>query len=200
MTFQYAGGKDQTLRDSAADWISPGTRIPPQADGTKVIINDTDHSFYYTALQSAGPEGQREWAWENFLRGNNLAFMDPYLTVWPGRNAPRKRHLDPYWDEIRNAMTDIRAYAAKIDLASMSPRQDLAGNADALLANPGSQYLVFNKHAGQPVTLAVVPGTYRYEWFDPAAHAVVQTGSIALGSSPVFAPPLSAPAVLWLHK
>ena len=44
MTFQWKGGSDLTLYKSAADWISPGSHVPP-SDGTKVIINDTDHAY-----------------------------------------------------------------------------------------------------------------------------------------------------------
>ncbi|MGC9326200.1 MAG: DUF6298 domain-containing protein, partial [Candidatus Hinthialibacter sp.] len=48
MTFQYSGGKNQTLFDSPAEWISPnpdgGYRDnPPANDGQKVILTDTDH-------------------------------------------------------------------------------------------------------------------------------------------------------------
>ena len=44
MTFQWKGGSDLTLYRSAADWISAGSHVPP-SDGTKVIINDTDHAY-----------------------------------------------------------------------------------------------------------------------------------------------------------
>ena len=44
MTFQWRGGSDLTLYNSPADWISAGSHVPP-SDGTKVIINDTDHAY-----------------------------------------------------------------------------------------------------------------------------------------------------------
>ena len=94
MTFQYKGGSDLTLYRSAADWISPGGRVPP-SDGAKVIINDTDHSYGPGELKDGGVSGQRAWVWENFTSGNNVAFMDPYLVVWPGRNAPEGTTADP---------------------------------------------------------------------------------------------------------
>jgi hypothetical protein len=58
MTYQYAGGSDSTLFGSSADWISPQSAFP-SSDGTKVIINDTDHSFSWSALKSSGLAAQQ---------------------------------------------------------------------------------------------------------------------------------------------
>jgi hypothetical protein len=205
MTFQYVGGIDTTLYNSQADWVSPGTRLPPDATGNKVVINDTDHSFFWTDMKSAGQTAQMEWAWENFTHGSNLAFMDPYLVLWPERNACTGStadpnvctRVDPYWDVIRNAMTDIRNYATKIDLANMTP-QDSLSSSSFCLASTGSQYLVFSTTNSFALTL--VAGTYRYEWFNPSSHTVGTTGSIEAGSSQTFTAPFSGPAVLWLHQ
>ncbi len=206
MTFQYQGGSDATLYQSQADWISPPrTKLPPVATGNKVVINDTDHSYSWNRMKADGPNGQREWAWENFAQGNNLAFMDPYLVGWPGRNEPGGRNADshvgtntdPYWDEIRNALTDIRNYGTKIDLANMTPRGSLS-TSGFCLANPGSQYLIFS--TGNYFALTTVAGPYTYEWFDPSKHTVVQTGVVTVGTSQNWTAPFSGDSVLWLHK
>ncbi len=68
MTFQHKGGKNQTLIESRADWISPnpsgGYRDnPPANDGKKVILTDTDHLW--------GVGGNQAWVWKSFLRGLN---------------------------------------------------------------------------------------------------------------------------------
>ena len=84
----------------------------PPSDGTKVIINDTDHAYGAGELKHDGAKGQRAWVWENFTAGNNVAFMDPYLVVWPGRNAPTGTTADPrigvkldtFYAPIRDAM------------------------------------------------------------------------------------------------
>jgi hypothetical protein len=65
MTAQYPRGKDATLRESPADWISPGARFPP-GDGRKVVLNDTDHSYFWTGLKQDGIQAQRAWVWKNF--------------------------------------------------------------------------------------------------------------------------------------
>jgi hypothetical protein len=214
MTYQHKGGTDAALFDSPADWVSPSAPLPPDQKGRKVVINDTDHSFYYTEMQEAGQIGQRAWAWENFARGHNLAFMDPYLDVWPGRNAPHDNKVDPYWDEIRNTLGDIHRYAERIDLATMTPQPGLVVGDEFCLANPGSQYLVFdpipaNASAldravrllrGHSFTLTTVPGTYAYEWFNPSTHAVAETGTATVGTTHSFTAPFASDAVLWLHK
>jgi hypothetical protein len=219
MTWQYKGGSEEALTDSPADWISPGERLP-QASGAKVIINDTDHSFYYTYMLDAGPEGQREWAWKNFTRGNNLAFMDPYLWIMPGRNAPNGRTLDPYWNEIRNALTDVRRYSTKVDLAGMTPHAELLADGGFCLANPGREYLVFapgsvqgsstparafarvtSAFFGRSFALQAASGTYSYEWFNPSTHRVAATGSVTLADGGhSFTAPFHGAAVLWLRK
>ncbi len=199
MTYQFEGGSDSTLYSSQADWVSPGTELPPEATGNKVVINDTDHSFYYTEMQAAGQDGQREWAWENFTRGNNLAFMDPYLTPWTGRNSPSGNTLDPYWNEIRNTLTDVRNYGSKIDLANMTPQHALS-TTGYCLAEPGVQYLIFNPFVGQTITVQTVAGTYTYEWFNPSTHALVLTGTITVGTSANFNASFSGDSVLWIHK
>jgi hypothetical protein len=80
----------------------------------------TDHSYSWVRITADGPNGQKEWAGENFRRGNNLAFMDPYLAVWPERNAPSAVNLDLYLDLIRSTLTDVRNYATKSDRANMT--------------------------------------------------------------------------------
>jgi hypothetical protein len=199
-------GTDGTLYNSQADWVSPCTELPGEAVGSKVIINDTDHSFYWVNMKSVGQVAQMEWAWKNFAHGNNLAFMDPYLVRWSGRNAcTGVTHdpdvcttLDPYWDVIRSAMTDIRNYATKIDLPNMKP-QDSLSTTRYCLANPGSQYLVFSTSSS--FTLMTAAGSYTFEWFNPSTHAIVQTGTVTVvGTSQNFTAPFSGDSVLWLHK
>ena len=196
-TFQYSGGSNQTLYDSAADWVAIGGdgATPPVATGQcpvvtgnggaanpsspkcKVVMNDTDHSFDWMHLQSVGSVGKINWVWENLTNGNGVGFMDPYLVLWNLRNNctgapvggdPRVcSGLDPQWNDIRSAMADIRTYAQKVDLENMTPQTTLS-TSGFCLANPGSQYLVFS--ASNSFTLATVAGTYTYEWFNPATH------------------------------
>lgn len=73
-----AEGGDQmndVLFESHADWISPSNGKvyeyrynPPAADGSKVILNDTDHLW--------GHGCEIQWIWKSFTRGMNVLFMD----------------------------------------------------------------------------------------------------------------------------
>ncbi len=160
-------------------------------------------------MQSDGVAGQVAWVWENFLHGNGVAFMDPYTMPWPVRNlctgAPQDgdpglcatNGLDPQWNQIRSAIGDTITYAKKINLVNMTP-QDSLSTSGFCLANPGSQYLVFS--TSDSFTLTTEAGTYTYEWFNPATDAVVQTGTVTVGSSQGFTAPFSGAAVLWLHQ
>jgi hypothetical protein len=205
MTFQYEGGSDLTLYKSPADWISPAGKLPP-SDGTKVIINDTDHSYYYIGLKHDGLPAQRAWVWENFTTGNNVAFMDPYLVLWPDRNAPEGTTVDPYigarpdkyWDVLRNAMGSTLTYANRMNLAAMTPQSSLSST-HYCLANPGVEYLVYQPQSGA-FTLNLVPGNYHYEWLNPATNSIASSGTLPVSDSHhTFSPAFGGDAVLYLH-
>lgn len=169
-------GNDSDLMNSTADWISPND-ARATSDGTKVVFNDTDHSFGWTDLQRALPAGQRAWAWETLCRGAQPMFMDPYLEPWlvhndpfPVRNNPQNGIVDPQWDTIRAALGWTQLYASKLDLERAVPSPALCSTGFCL-AEPGHQYLVYQPPTpvSTSFTVSVVAGTYRFEWFDPAA-------------------------------
>src|SRR5262249_40921450 len=151
--------------------------VPP-SDGAKVIINDTDHSYGYVEFKKHGQGAQRAWVWENFAAGNNVAFMDPYLTKWQKRNYPTGStadpdvgtQLDPYWNVIRDAMEATSNYANRMNLVAMKP-QDGLSSTGFCLANVGTEYLVYQPYA-KPFTLSLPAGTYHFEWFDPGKNLV----------------------------
>jgi len=197
MTFQYRGGKNETLFKSPADWISPnnegGYRDNPlrlrRTDGRKVILNDTDHLW--------GIGGNQAWVWKSFLRGHNPIFMDPYDGVVLGEK------FDPKWDPIRRSMGYTRMYAERMNLAAMSAKgghNDLSST-KYCLANPGVEYLVFKPASDKEssITVKLKAGKYEYEWFDPGRGKVVSTGTIRANSGEqVLRSPLKGDAVLYL--
>lgn len=205
MTFQYAGGHDSTLYSSGADWISPVARFT-NGDGAKVIINDTDHSYYWTDLKRNGKDAQRSWVWKNFTLGNNVAFMDPYLVIWPGRNSPSgltvDSHVgaspDSYWDVIRDAMGSTLTYANRMNLVVMTPQSNLSST-HYCLANPGSEYLVYQPSGGA-FTVKLEAGTYQYEWLNPSTNRISLSGTLSVsGGNHSLSPPFRGDAVLYLH-
>lgn len=197
MTSTYPG-TDADLFASRADWISPVGRLVP-GDGRKVILNDTDHSYGWTSLKSDGPAAQRAWAWETLCVGASPLFMDPYLEPWAGRNDPSGGRPDPAWNTIRDALGHTRRYAERLDLERALPSPALCSTGFCL-AEPGRQYLVYRPpSASGSFTVNVLAGTYRFEWFDPAAGRVVETGAVTAGSEQrTFTPPFSGDAVLLL--
>jgi hypothetical protein len=206
MTAQYPQGSNTALFASGADWISPNQTDgyqadPPAADGRKVIVNDTDHSFFYLSLQKVGLAAQRAWVWKNLTRANQVLFMDPYLDPTPwyknDRNHPSGNTPDPYWDTLRVAMGDARLYADRMNLAAMTPQNALSST-NYCLASPGHEYLVYQPAAGG-FTVDLQAGVYNYEWFNPAVHAVESTGSFtAATGSRSFMSPFNGEAVLYL--
>lgn len=215
MTFQYKGGTNEELFASHADWISPDGSSgwgfptdPPTADGRKVIVVDTDHSYFWTGLQKDGLAAQQAWVWKNFLRGNQTLFMDPYLAKIKTRNNPTGdspdpyfgTKPDPYWETIRLAMGRTRIYARQMDLAAARPQNDISST-KYCLANPGKEYLVYQPDSSKTFTIDVRAGNYNFEWFNPTTGNVAGTGSFETNTvARSFTAPFEGDAVLYIKK
>jgi hypothetical protein len=189
MTVEYPGGSNAELFASDADWISPNGDIntPPVATGSKVILSDTDHL--------CGVCGDRYWVWKSFLRGENPIFMDP----WDVDIA----FNDPTSVSIRQNLGYVRAYAARIDLAGMTPQSNLASTGYCL-ANPGGaspEYLVYLPSGGSvTVDLSGTAGGLEVEWFSPRTNQTVAGGTADAGGTASLAAPFTGDAVLYLHR
>jgi hypothetical protein len=209
MTVQWPAGMNATLFASPAEWISPngdaGYQSDPPADARKVVLNDTDHAYFWIALKRDGLATQRAWVWKNFTRGNHTLFMDPYVDPTPwyvtGRNNPVGGSPDAYWDTLREAMGHTRQYALKMDLAAMTPQGGLSST-DYCLAKAGSEYLVYQPISNASFSVNLVAGTYEFEWFDPTTGAVVNKGTFtASNGNRSFTPPFGGMAVSYFkHK
>ena len=197
MTAMYPGGQDKDLFASSAEWISP-TGATVVSDGRKVIINDTDHSYGWQALQSDGPAAQRAWAWKNLCLGASTLFMDPYLEPWAGRNSPSGASVDTRWENLRNALGHTRLYADRLNLERAVPLSTRCSTGYCLV-EPGHQYLVYQPASGA-FTVNVDAATYRFEWFNPATGRIVQNGTLTTGADQQhsFEPPFTGDAVLLL--
>jgi hypothetical protein len=197
MTFQFCNikteaGKNQTLFDSPADWISPNPEggyrdNPPAADGRKVIISDTDHLW--------GIGGDRKWVWKTFLRGGNPIWMDPYLPrpVLGGKPIPANA------DDVRKNMGYTLRFAERMNLAAMTPRNELAASGYCL-ANPGREYLVYLPDGGA-TTVDLTDATYslQAEWFNPQTGELKRGDVVDGGDKHSFAAPFDGDAVLYLR-
>jgi hypothetical protein len=226
MTMQFPVA-DQTqvnepLLRSRAEWISPGYddemftagrhptapgsppsrwfADPPAADGTKVIIADTDHY--------APGDGDALWAWKSFLRGHHPILMDFGLIggLEPtGESNPEAGGPPPFefYEPARRAMGDTRRYAERINLVATEPRGDLSSTGYAL-ANPGEEYLVLEPNGdGRTFTVEVTAGRYSAEWFGVSSRETAVADAVAVDAEgPVgFSSPWgSGPAVLYLSR
>ncbi|HET6514265.1 MAG TPA: DUF4082 domain-containing protein, partial [Thermodesulfovibrionales bacterium] len=174
---------NSALFNSTAEWVSPTFPAPvdsdpPAADGTKVVLLDTDHL--------AAEVGSQAWVWKSFLRGYNPLYMDNLLSGYLQK------------DRTRVAMGQTLVYANKINLVAMIPRSDLSSTAHCL-ANPGNEYLVYQPTAGTIFSVNVSAGTYNYEWFDPSSGSIPSTGRITVSSdNHDFTPPFTGDAVVYL--
>lgn len=211
-----SGQPDMAMYNSDADWVKPHARISPvKSCGTgkptcKVNVNDSDHSYWEIWKQTA--QQNRNYAWENFMNGNQVLFMDPYTVYYPReeRNlclSPINgvcRAPDARWDGLRDNLGYILRYSRKVNLAKVTPQGALCstGYCLAQTSPAGAEYLVYAPAGGTfTVNLSAMPGSRRLnvEWFNPATGAAIAGKSIAAGSSSQsFTPPFQGDAVLYL--
>ena len=198
-TVEWPGGNNTDLFASNADWISPNADggyfdNPPAADGSKVVINDTDHLCY--------PCGDRTWMWKSVLRGYNPAFMDPYDCM--GDPSPSGCNPDdPGWVSLRKNLGYALDYANRMNLVSMTPHGELASSGYAL-AYPvasGAEYLVYLPSGGtSTVDLSAASGILTVEWFNPSDGTTTDGGTTPGGAIRSFTPPFDGDAVLYIYQ
>ena len=200
MTFCYSRdvkqrGTNAQLFASPADWISPNPDAPggynyrtnpPPADGSKVILSDTDHLW--------GIGGNPDWVWKSFVRGHHPIFMDPYDNRVLGKTAPES------WNPVRESLGHTRRLAERLELAGMIPREDLASTGYCL-ADPGRQYVVYLPEGGRvEVDLSAATEPLAVQWIAPVAGKSHAGKPPAGGDKRSLEPPFRGPAVLLLGK
>jgi hypothetical protein len=195
LTVPWPNGQNSTMLASDADWVSLNGDLtdPPAANGTKVIISDTDHL--------CGICGSRQWVWKSFTRGENPVFMDRYIDVYDILDYDLNNPQDV---SLRLNLGYTRTYADRMNLGNMVPRGGLSstGYCLASTAGPDAEYLVYSPNGGQfTVDLSETPFELSVEWFNPE-DGTASTGPPVLGGSSgqVFQAPFSTEdAVLYLR-
>lgn len=188
MTFPTKGGTNDDLYRSPADWISPNPGDPlenylvdPSSNyHGKVIVDDTDHLCGHTC-------GDTLWVWKCFCRGLNLLLMDDL--------SP-----SPIWqDAARDAMGQVRKFSERINLAQMTPVDNLS-ETRYCLANAGREYLVFQPgNKGEfALNLTESPGTFAVEWLRASTGETVRGEPVKGGGQRTFPTPFGGPGVLYL--
>jgi len=193
MTALWPDGNNADLFASSADWIAPNgpTSDVPAADGSKVILNDTDH-LCGICLDEA-------WVWKSLTRGVNPMLMDPF----DGAYVPTQGNYDltdPRWELVRSNLGYARTYANRMNLIAMQPHGELASTGYCL-AHTGVEYLVYLPDGGGVnVDLTGAAGTLTVEWFNPGTGATTAGGTTTGGGVMALTAPTSGDAVLYLHQ
>ena len=203
-----AEGGDQDnaeLFHTCADWISPSNgRLyeyrynPPPADGSKVVVNDTDHLW--------GHGCEVGWIWKSFTRGHNLLFMDPWepipddLDWWQEGDVSKNQRYYHGWDAVRRNLGYTRRYARRMSLATCRPAPELC-TSGFCLADPGHEYLCFFPAGGhEGIDMWDAPGTYSVEWFDPSTGRKHAEEDLQGGNRHALSAPFQGPAVLYIVR
>jgi hypothetical protein len=184
ITACFPGNRNEALFRSPADWVSPGNkggwrRSPPPADGSKVILVDTDHLW--------GIGGGRDWVWKTFLRGHHTLYMDPL-------------DGDPVREEARRAMGDTLRFSQRIDLAACVPDVEVCSSGYALVNRTPEREEILSwlpKGRGK-IDLSWVPRELNAAWLDPASGAELDGGPIRGGGKRRVASPWRRETVLLL--
>jgi Family of unknown function (DUF6298)/Putative collagen-binding domain of a collagenase len=201
MTVPFPGGANSQVFSSPADWVSPNPGDgykdnPPANNGSKVILNDTDHIW--------GLGGDVNWVWKSFTRGLNPIFMDDLKGTVLKVGDMTVATVDPWVYTARRGMTQIASYAARMDMRTAKPNGGLSSTG-YVLAISGTQYLVFAYGSNVnsfTVNLSAGSGsTFDVEWLDVATGNVTKGAPVAGGSSAqAFKAPFAGSAVLFLNK
>ncbi len=197
MTVEYFGGDNERLLASPADWISPNGPLhdPITGDGRKVILHDTDHL--------CGICGDRKWVWMAFARGLNPIYMDGYDGAGYGVGGNGFTFDNPTSVSLRKNLGYTRAFSQRMDMAVMTPHNDLASTGYCL-ANPASSnaaYLVYAPD-GDTITLdlTATPGNLTVEWFNPETGVSTSGGTLRGGQQQTLTAPFTGDAVVYLYQ
>ncbi|MBA5862730.1 MAG: hypothetical protein GDA65_08490 [Nitrospira sp. CR1.1] len=212
MTFfqlgEFGGGENRFLFESEADWISPGgytkyARHPPAADGSKVMLLDTDHIH--------GIGGDRDYVWESFFRGYNPIYMDPLEAVH-GLTIGEPVLNEPQHERARVAMGQARRWAERLDLRRVTPQGELASTGYCL-ADRGREYLIYVPAGGvtaesgdgtgtRPVTinLSGASGPFTVEWMEFETGRTNQEDLLIGGGERMLTVPFPGGGLLYLRK
>jgi len=210
------GAPDTTIYNSDADWVAPQVRVSPTTScgngkpACKVNVNDSDHSYF--GMWNDTEQQNRNYEWQNFMNGNQVLFMDPYVAYYPRerRNmcaSPTNaicRGPDKRYDNFRDNLGYILRYSRKLNLANVTPHPSLCSTGYCLAQTPsvGAEYLVYSPSGGPfTIDISAIPSSRKLsvEWFNPSTGASIIGHPIPAGSSSQsFTPPFGGDAVLYL--
>lgn len=119
---------------------------------------------------------RREALWGNLMGGGaGVEWYWGYQGDFGDLQSEDFRAGEPLWATTRHATAFFREH---LPFAEMSPANELAGGAKALvLAAPGAAYAVYLPEGGS-ATLDLPAGTYRIRWYDPRSGGPLRDGEV----------------------
>jgi hypothetical protein len=118
--------------------------------------------------------------------------MDPYDGSVLGKVG------DKQWEPIYRALGQTRRFAERVNLAQMTPRNELSST-NYCLAAPGAEYLIYIPEGGSAtVDLSASKGELDVEWFDPTQEKTSSAKPTQGGAKQKFQAPFDGPAVIYL--
>jgi hypothetical protein len=130
------------------------------------------------------------FVWSAFTRGYHFNLYDK-----PFKNPDAE---SPEWQRVRHNIGKAVEYAARLDLANVAPRDDLASTGFCL-AKEGNQYVVYQPGGGAFTVSGLRQGvSYRYEIYSTAQNKIVAEGLCNPSGSTESFGPTDEPVVLFL--
>lgn len=196
---------NEELFKTNADWISPSNGQlfeyrynPPAADGTKVILNDTDHLW--------GHGSEVGWIWKSFTRGMNVLFMDPWepipgdMQLWQDGDITMNQRYYYAWDPMRRNLGYTRNVSLSYDMNRCVPHNELC-TSTYCLAHPGYQYVCFFPAGGtEGLDLKGTEGIFQVEWLNTATGVVFKGQPVEGGLRATLCAPFEGPSLLLMFK
>ena len=172
---QFYGKSLTDVLSSSADWvvIQGSKAIPALATANKVLFLEGNAA---TSKQPA------QWVWQSFMRGYN-----PINSEGDGGAVG---------SEIHAAIGQTKAYAALLDMASMTP-SDTACSNRLCLVDSRSQYLTYLPSGGSvTLDLSNATGNLVVAWFDPTTGETTAETTTTGGQRVRFSSPARAQSIL----
>jgi hypothetical protein len=202
---------DRRVTNGAIRWLVdkllPSANCGKGHPPCKVIVNDSDHSYF--GMWNDPAQANRNFFWINFTAGNQTLFMDPYVVYYP--RETRNLCLSPLngicsepdsrWDGVRDTIGFIRHYAERMNLAAMTAQGTLSSTGHVLAnTNPiSAEFLIYSPEGSSfTVNLSDNEGRFAVEWMNPATGDKVPGAVVRGGAFRTFQPPFSSDAVLHL--
>jgi hypothetical protein len=183
---EVVGSEADVFAGSTAFGDHYRTHTPVNNSG-KPSIFDMDH----IAAGEDSFKNDHTFPWKAFTRGYHFNLYDLPFEQPQAESAA--------WEIVRKNAGATGNFANKkfADLSKMNPQSGLSSTGYAL-ANPGSEYLIYQSGSGS-FSVNLEAGTYNYEWYNPSTASAAGSGSItASGGVQLFTPPFKRDAVLYL--